>query len=80
MIQLHLGLLPNESLASRYSVVNPSIISCFWVLTDTFARTDQCEVKICRDSSVRKALVREASLFDASKVVVDITKKRRAVS
>jgi hypothetical protein len=32
------------------------------------------------DSSVRKALVREASLFDVSKVVVDITKKKRAVS
>jgi hypothetical protein len=43
MIQLHLGLLPNESLVSHYSVVNPPIISCFWVLTDTFARTDQCE-------------------------------------
>ncbi|GJN22716.1 hypothetical protein PR202_gb10311 [Eleusine coracana subsp. coracana] len=38
------------------------------------------KVKICKDSSVRKALVREASLFEASKVVVGVTKRRRAIS
>jgi hypothetical protein len=38
------------------------------------------KVKICNDSSVRKALVREASLLEASKVVVGVTKKRHAIS
>ncbi|KAL6893731.1 hypothetical protein ACP4OV_007829 [Aristida adscensionis] len=38
------------------------------------------KLKICNDSSVRKALVREASLFGASKLVVGVTKKRRAMS
>ncbi|KAL6621238.1 hypothetical protein ACP70R_033670 [Stipagrostis hirtigluma subsp. patula] len=38
------------------------------------------KVKICKDSSVRKALVREASLFGASKLIVGVTKKKRAIS
>uniref|UniRef100_A0A0A9DLL1 Protein kinase domain-containing protein n=1 Tax=Arundo donax TaxID=35708 RepID=A0A0A9DLL1_ARUDO len=38
------------------------------------------KVKICKESSVRKALVREASLFEASKVVLGVAKKRRAIS
>lgn len=38
------------------------------------------KVKICKDSSVRKALVREASLFGASKVVLGITKKKHAIA
>ncbi|KQK12224.1 uncharacterized protein LOC100842077 [Brachypodium distachyon] len=38
------------------------------------------KVKICKDSSVRKALVREATLFGASKVVLGITKKKRAIA
>uniref|UniRef100_A0A804P691 Protein kinase domain-containing protein n=1 Tax=Zea mays TaxID=4577 RepID=A0A804P691_MAIZE len=37
-------------------------------------------LKICKDSSVRKALVREASLFGAAKVVLGVAKKRRAIS
>jgi hypothetical protein len=37
------------------------------------------KVKICKDSSVRKALVREAGMFEASKVVVGVAKKRRAI-
>ncbi|OEL25583.1 hypothetical protein BAE44_0013399 [Dichanthelium oligosanthes] len=38
------------------------------------------KVKICKDSSVRKALVREAKLFAASKLVLGLAKKRRAIS
>ena len=38
------------------------------------------KVKICKDSSVRKALVREARLFGASKLVLGLAKKRRAIS
>ncbi|KAF8757461.1 hypothetical protein HU200_010983 [Digitaria exilis] len=38
------------------------------------------KVKICKDSSVRKALVREANLFGASKLVLGLAKKRRAIS
>lgn len=38
------------------------------------------KVKICKHSSVRKALVREASMFEASKVVLGVAKKRRAIS
>ncbi|KAG8061719.1 hypothetical protein GUJ93_ZPchr0003g18051 [Zizania palustris] len=38
------------------------------------------KVKICKASSVRRALVREASLFGASKVVLGIAKKRRGLS
>jgi hypothetical protein len=38
------------------------------------------KLKICKDSSVRKALVREASLFGAAKVVLGVAKKRRAIS
>ncbi|WVZ61216.1 hypothetical protein U9M48_011127, partial [Paspalum notatum var. saurae] len=38
------------------------------------------KVKICKDSSVRKALVREATVFGASKVVLGVAKKRRAIS
>ncbi|CAL4936991.1 unnamed protein product [Urochloa decumbens] len=38
------------------------------------------KVKICKDSSVRKALVREAKLFGASKLVLGLAKKRRAIS
>ncbi|CAN6286230.1 unnamed protein product [Urochloa humidicola] len=38
------------------------------------------KVKICKDSSVRKALVREARLFGASKIVLGLAKKRRAIS
>ena len=37
------------------------------------------KVKICKGSSVRKALVREASLFGASKLVLGITKKKRSI-
>lgn len=37
-------------------------------------------LKICKDSSVRKALVREASLLGAAKVVLGVAKKRRAIS
>ncbi|KAL5684319.1 hypothetical protein ACJX0J_010704, partial [Zea mays] len=38
------------------------------------------KLKICKDSSVRKALVREASLLGAAKVVLGVAKKRRAIS
>uniref|UniRef100_J3LUM2 Protein kinase domain-containing protein n=2 Tax=Oryza brachyantha TaxID=4533 RepID=J3LUM2_ORYBR len=38
------------------------------------------KLKICKDSSVRKALVREANLFGASKVIVGIAKKKRGIS
>ncbi|KAL5217433.1 hypothetical protein ABZP36_018117 [Zizania latifolia] len=38
------------------------------------------KVKICKASSVRRALVREATLFGASKVVLGISKKRRGLS
>jgi hypothetical protein len=38
------------------------------------------KVKICKGASVRKALVREAGVFEASKVVVGVAKKRRAIS
>lgn len=38
------------------------------------------KVKICKDSSVRKALVREARLFEASTLVLGLAKKRRAMS
>ncbi|KAJ1292780.1 hypothetical protein BS78_01G016700 [Paspalum vaginatum] len=38
------------------------------------------KVKICKDSSVRKALVREATVFGASRVVLGVAKKRRAIS
>ncbi|KAL5209816.1 hypothetical protein ABZP36_005439 [Zizania latifolia] len=38
------------------------------------------KVKICKDSSVRRALVREASLFGASKLILGIAKKKRALS
>ncbi|CAM0877873.1 unnamed protein product [Alopecurus aequalis] len=37
------------------------------------------KVKICKGSAVRKALVREASLFGASKLVLGITKKKRSI-
>ncbi|KAG8098899.1 hypothetical protein GUJ93_ZPchr0013g35141 [Zizania palustris] len=38
------------------------------------------KVKICKDSSVRRALVREASLFGASKLILGIAKRKRALS
>ncbi|VAH97239.1 unnamed protein product [Triticum turgidum subsp. durum] len=37
------------------------------------------KVKICKGSSVRKALVREATLFGASKLVLGITKRKRTI-
>jgi len=43
-------------------------------------RWGDLKLKICKDSSVRKALVREASLFGAAKVVLGVAKKRRAIS
>lgn len=37
------------------------------------------KVKICKGASVRKALVREATLFGASKLVLGITKRKRTI-
>ena len=68
------------------TVENSPEISCFLVLTTSpqliLVRAAQInlKLKICKDSSVCKALVREANLFGAAKVVLGVAKKRRAIS